>query len=318
MPAMGLRAPAKTWPAAGSAKISSLRFGRRAGTLTAFMDAERQKSEALYEFLAWLEVNKKRVAVGAAVVAIVIGVAWIARWYGAEKERKAGQALSAISLQPGPTEPVPADTADKLLKVAAEYPGTLAAIRAELIRASLLFTGGKYAEAEGAFSKFIREHPESRWVGQAYFGAAVSLDAQNKVNDAISKYEDFARRFSNDPNIDQARLNLGVLYEVANKPAEAAKEYDKIVKSASSASSMGYSPAQGEAQERQRRLLAKHPELAPVPTNRPPSTVALPAVPGTGAVSTVRSNLAPGTNVPFIIKPAPPAASPAAPAVPKK
>jgi tetratricopeptide (TPR) repeat protein len=282
------------------------------GTVHPFMDAAKQKTEALYEFLAWLEVNKKRVIAGAVVVAGVIGLVMFVNWYGKEKERKASEALSAIRLQASPTEPLPADTADKLLKVATDYAGTLAAVRAELIRAGMLFTGGKYTEAEAAFAKFIRDHPENRWVGQAYFGVAVSLDAQNKVNDATAKYEDFVRRFSNDPNVDQARLNLGVLYEAANKPAEAVKEYDKIVKA------MSYAPAQGEAQERQRRILAKHPELAPVQTNRPASAVTLPAVPGAGTAPTVRTNAVSGTNGPLIIKPVPPAASPAPAAAPKK
>jgi tetratricopeptide (TPR) repeat protein len=196
--------------------------------------------------------------------------------------------------------------------MAAEYSGTKAATRAELIRASLLFTGGKYADAETAFAQFIRDHAESRWVAQAYFGVATSLDAQNKTNDAIAKYEDFARRFSNDPNVDQARLNLGVLYEVANKPADALKEYDKIVKA------LSYSPAYGEAQERQRRLLAKHPELAPVPTNPPPAALTFPTPPGTGAVTRVLTNVVRGTNPPLIIKPAPPVSAPAPSAAPKK
>ncbi len=275
------------------------------------MDAEAQKSAALYEFLAWLEVNKKRVAIGAAFVAVVVGLVAFVSWYGQQKESKAGQALSAIRIQGTPTEPLPPDTADKLQKVISEYPGTLAAIRAELIRASLLFTSGKYAEAEAAFARFIQEHPENRWVGQAYFGVAVCLDAQNKVNEAIAKYEDFARRFSNDPNIDQARLNLGALYEGANKLPEAVKEYDKIVKSVS------YSPAYGEAQERERRLLIKHPELAPAPTNRPPAALTLP-LSGTNALPAAATNRVPGTNPPLIIRPAPAAGSPAPPIAPKK
>ncbi len=273
------------------------------------MDAEKQKSQALYEFLAWLEVNKKRVIVGAVVVAAAVGLAVFWNWYRNQRETNASEALSNVRLHTTPSEPLPADTADKLEKVATDFPGTQAATRAELIRASVLFGAGKYAEAEGAFAKYIRDHQESRWLGQAYFGVAVCLDAQNKVNDAIAKYEDFLRRFSNDPNADQARLNLGVLYEAANKPAEAAKEYDKIVKA------MSYSPAQGEAQERQRRLLAKHPELAPVPTNRPPTAVSLPNLPG--VMPTVGTNAASRTNLPLILKPAPPVA-PAPPAAPTK
>jgi len=43
-----------------------------------------------------------------------------------------------------------------------------------------------------------------------------------------------------------------------------------------------------------------------------------PPASATGAVATVRTNLRPATNLPLIIKPAPPVAAPAPPVLPEK
>jgi tetratricopeptide (TPR) repeat protein len=275
------------------------------------MDSETQKTETLYDFLGWLEVNKKRVAIGGGAVLLLVGLVAAVSWYKKQGEFRASEALSAIRIPISPAEAVAPDTLEKLEKLAADYSGTAAAARAELIRAGLLYAGARYADAQAAFEKFVRDHPESPWVSEAYYGVAVSLDAQNKTSDAISKYEDFARRFSTDPKIDQARLHLAMLLEAANKPAEAVKEYDKIVKATS------FSPAQGEAQERLRALYAKYPHL--VPSNPPPISPTPLTLPTTGAVSAVGSNALPATNRPLILQTnrpltpplTPPAASPA-------
>jgi tetratricopeptide (TPR) repeat protein len=269
------------------------------------MDSETRKTEPLYEFLGWLEVNKKQVAIGAGAVVLIIGAIVTVTWYKNQQEFRASEALSAVRVPYQPSEAASAETLGKLQKVSAEYSGTAAALRAELIRAGLLFSNGKYAEAQAAFEKYVRDHAESRWVPEAVFGVAVCLDAQNKTSDAIAKYEDFARRFSTDPNTDQARLHLATLYEATGKFADAIKEYDKIVKAPN------YSPSYSEAQERQALLLRKHPELAP--TNPPPVTPTLPPFARTNVVTPLRTNLAPATNVPLIFRTNPPAPQAEAP-----
>ncbi len=274
------------------------------------MDSETQKTDALYEFLAWLEVNKKRVAIGGGAVLVLAGLIATVVWYRGQAELKASEALSAIRVPANPSEPLPPDTLDNLQKFIAGHSGTAAAKRAELIRAGLLFTTGQYADAQGAFEKFIQQHAESPWISEAYYGSAVCLDALGKTNEAVAKYEDFARRFSTDPKIDQARFHLATLLESANRPADAVREYDRIVKATS------YSPSQGEAQDRLRKLLVKYPHLAPTNapspslTNAPLVTPALPKAAATGAVGVVKTNLAAATN---LLKLTPTTNPPAAP-----
>lgn len=255
------------------------------------MDSETHKTEPLYEFLAWLEVNKKRVIVGGVVLLAVIGIVTTVVWYKNQQEFAASEALSAVRLPYNPSEPVPPGTTEKLQQVADKFSGTAAASRAELIRAGLFYTDGKYPEAQAAFDKFLRDHPDSQWVANAVFGIAVSLDAQKKAPEAIAKYEDFARRYPTDPSADQARLQLASLLEASGKAKEALEQYEKITKTAG-ANPGGGSPYMGEAQERQRLLLSKHPELAPAPapTLAPPTT---PTVVRSNAPLMLRTNLVP-------------------------
>jgi outer membrane protein assembly factor BamD (BamD/ComL family) len=274
------------------------------------MDSETQKTDTLYELLGWLETNKQRVAVGGGAVLLLVGIVASVVWFKKQGEFRASEALSSIRIPVNPAEPLPPDTLDKLQKLSADYSGTAAATRAELIRAGLLYTSGKYSDAQAAFEKFLRDHPADTWISEAYYGVAVSLDAQNKANEAIAKYEDFTRRFSTDPKVDQARMHLATLLESVGKSAEAYKEYEKIAKATT------YTPAQGEAQERLRRLVAKYPNLAP--TNPPPTMPVLPSLQRTGVVASVQTNLIPVSNAPVMIKASPAAPTPLpAPAQPK-
>lgn len=269
------------------------------------MDSVTQKPDAGLEFLTWLEVNKKRVAIGGGVVLVAFGLLLTLNWYKKHHELEASKALTAVRVSLTGAEPVTDETIAQLRKVIADYSGTEAATRAELVLAGALYIQGKYAEAQTAFEAFSRNHPESPWHSQAFYGVAVCLDALGKTNEAIAKYEDFVRRFQTDANVDQARLQLASLLEVVGKQAEAFKEYDKILKA------QAYSPAYGEAQERHRRLLAANPFLAvsnaPVAPPKPASVTN--AV--SNVVAAVRTNLPATTN-----RPAAPAATNSRPAVP--
>ena len=273
------------------------------------MDSETKQTDSLYEFLAWFEVNKRRVAIGGAAALAAIGLVTTVIWYEKEKEFKASEALSNIRLPLLSSEAASKDAAEKLQKFSKDYSGTDASVRAELMRAGVLFGEGKYADAQGAFEAFHRAHPESPWVSEAIYGVAVCLDAQNKAPDAIDKYADFTRRYGSDPKADQARLHLATLYEANNKLKEALGEYDKITKS------MVYSPAMQEAQQRQNAIFSKHPELVPIPTNAPS---AQPSFSMTNLPPALRSNATPLMLRTNLIPGGKPAASNAAPAAATK
>jgi tetratricopeptide (TPR) repeat protein len=224
--------------------------------------------------------------------------------------------------------------------VASEHAGTRAAERALIQVGGYLFTDKKYAEAQAIFNRIIQEYGDGEWVPQAFLGVATCMDALGKTNEAIEEFEKLRKRFSNHPVIDEAKLPLARLYE-AQKPEEAYKLYDELVKSSPGNQMSGLS---AEAGLRKEDLKEKHPELAkldapilppqPMPTpgapnitnrqvftvtNRPtittnpPAQITLTNRPG-GATSQV-IRLSPPATKPDA--PAPPAPAPATPPNPK-
>src|SRR5689334_17716787 len=92
---------------------------------------EPARETDIYDLMAWFEVNKRKVGV-VVLAAVVIGFAIYTWTYlKGQKDLKASTALLDLRPSMGAstnTPPVPASSFDK---VAAEYPGTSAAERAE-------------------------------------------------------------------------------------------------------------------------------------------------------------------------------------------
>src|SRR6185503_5319265 len=86
---------------------------------------------------------------------------------------------------------------------------------------------------------------------------------------------EFTDRFSADPAVDQARLNLARLYERNNQPQLALEMLSKMT--ASNPQQQSYSPSAAEAQERIKTLIAKFPSL--MPSNPAPTMTPTPTPP---------------------------------------
>lgn len=264
-------------------------------------DAGTQRESDIYDVLAWLEVNKKRVAI-VAVVLVLIGFALSTlRYMKQQKEEKASGALLALKPTLTPQTNVPPPQASALLKVAQDYSGTSAAERARLLAASQFFTEGRYAEAEKEFSQFVRDFPGSPWVAQAAYGVAASQEAQNKVSEAQSAYQNVAAAYANSSVADDAKLALGRIYESQKKPDQALRIYNELM-----APKPGMAPGQGgnpQAYSRKESLLRAHPELntnllarpLPAPVLQPATNAAPPA---TNAAPITSAPAAQGTNAP--------------------
>jgi len=225
------------------------------------MESGTPPSAGFYDFLGWLDVNKKRVAIGAGILAIVGVILGFMVWQSGQQEINAEEALSSVRMPFSPMELPAVGTAEALVKVAEEYPKTLAAPKALLRAGSVYFDTGNFPKAQEQFDKFIRTYGETPWVPQAVYGIAASLDAQGKATEAIAKYNDFLRSYGTDPVADHARLSLARLYEQTKQPALALEALNKIMAGAQTAG--GMTPAAGEAQEKIRQLYAAHPTLIP-------------------------------------------------------
>jgi predicted negative regulator of RcsB-dependent stress response len=206
--------------------------------------------------LAWIEVNKKRLAMagGVAIFAIIVGALVVKQ--RAQREQSASEALSEVRLPFNPGAPLPPGVAEALNKVALDYKGTKAAARALLLSAGVLYQEGNYPESQARFQQVLQQYSDSPWTAEANLGIASALAAQGKTAEATTKYEEIRRRFANAPIIDVAKLALVRLY-ASQKPEEAFKLADEVLKSGGQSSGLAM-----EAGMLQEELLEKHPELA--------------------------------------------------------
>lgn len=209
-----------------------------------------------YQIANWFHKNQRRVIIGALVAFAIGAIIAIVAWHNGKVESDANAALMALpSTFGGPNVAHP--TASAFENVAKDYPGTPAGEQAEILAANVLFTDGKYPEAQQAFQKFTTDHPNSALAAQANLGIAASMEGAGKVTDAIAKYKDIISRYSSEPYItNPAKLTLARLLEEQNKPSDAMQYYDELARIQNQ-----YDPWAGEARERRELLLAKHPEL---------------------------------------------------------
>jgi len=227
------------------------------------MESDAPPSAGWYNFLGWLDVNRKRVAMIAGIVVIVGGVIAILVWRHSERETEAAEALSSVRMPFNPMDPVPPGTAEEFVKVAENYSKTPAAAQARLRAATLYFSAGQYDKAQDQLKKFLAEYGDTQWVPQAQFSMATCLEAQGKTADAIAKYNDFIRAYPNDPAADEARFNLVRLYENSNQPTQAIDLLTKMTNGLPQ-----FSPLIGEVQERLKAIYMKNPALMPAPAPR--------------------------------------------------
>ncbi len=247
------------------------------------MSSETTEKSAALEFLAWLEVNKKRVIIVAAVILVVGTAVATYRWHVADRELAANTALLKAQRTLERTTAKQAPSPDAFLRVAVDYPGTGAAGRARLLAAEAYFVAGKYTEARQQFETFLREAGGSPFAPTAAYGVAACLDAEAKTNEAVAAYQGVIASYAGSAVASQARWELGGLYEAQHNPAQAFRLYTELAgPGQQSAWSM-------EAAMRREELLRRHPELAP--TN-PPALTPLPApAAGTGLLSGALSNM---------------------------
>ena len=238
------------------------------------MDSDTTQTVALYKLIDWAVKNRQKIYFGVGAIIVVVAALAIVNARATSRETAANKELFGLQSLMGPTGGKTLPDPAGYLKVAADYPGTGAGERADLLASGLLFGSGKYAESQKQFEKFTTDYPESAFKAQAVFGIASALEAQGKATDAVAKYVEVTRTFSTDPVADPARLALARIYEVQNKPEEALKLYDIVTKPGA------MSVWSSEAGGRREILLQRNPKLAaaitPVVTSSNAAPIKLP------------------------------------------
>jgi tetratricopeptide (TPR) repeat protein len=235
------------------------------------MDAQTQSTDVYIRVLEWLHARRKPLVIGLGAVA-VIGLVWaIVAWKKGQDETDANKQFFAAPIEAGPrSAPV---SAQPLLELAKEYPGTTAGEYAQLLAGDELFNQEKYPEAYQQFSEFIESHPDSTLVPQAKVGVAASLEAEGKNSEAIAKYHDLILLYPSELNIiSPAKLTLARLYQEDNKPQQAFELYAELARMLGQ---NPYDPWASEAQERARLLVAAHPEFLKSQASAAPSGFSL-------------------------------------------
>lgn len=238
-----------------------------------------------YDLLAWAQAHSKQVIAGGVGLLVVIVAGYVVAW---ERHQQALSSNHALFAAAQPASPDEKPSVSALLQVADQYPGTSVAERALLLAAGRAYEEGNYAEAEKHFRAHREQFPDSLFAPIAALGVASSLDAQDKVDEAVTAYEQTIATWSHDPVADRARLALATLYEDQDQPADALRVYDQMT------DSMTFSEASFQATTRRQQLLAQHPELAPEPTNAPPAAAVAPVT--TNAPAATSNVVAGATN----------------------
>jgi tetratricopeptide (TPR) repeat protein len=217
---------------------------------------------------AWFESNRKPAIYGVVFLAAVGLIISFVVWHKDQKQLDAGEAFSNVAAGQFDGAIPMSGAVDAYLKVASQYPDSMAGARALLMAAASLFTEMKYPEAQAQFERFAREYPGSPFMGEALLGVGSCLEAQGKTDQAIAAYKDLITRHPSETVIPQAKFALAGLYEAQNKPEQARDLYEEVERAAA------YTSFGNEAGIRVEELNAKHPSLAPtvtpILTNAPP------------------------------------------------
>jgi len=195
------------------------------------MQAQDTTTLFLLKLWPWIEAKKTRLIGGAVIIAVAIFVISFFSYQHEQKEIAAGQALTQLSVTAG------GPTAEACLKIANEYPGTVAGQRAMLQGAAALYEAGRYPDAQAQFQKFLDAHSGSELAGQAALGVAASLDALGKPD--ATKYQAVVNSSTDPAIVSAAKFALGRIAESQGKLNEALGLFQEAA-GANPGSSLGY------------------------------------------------------------------------------
>jgi tetratricopeptide (TPR) repeat protein len=222
------------------------------------MTSEGIETNRTLEFLAWLEVNKKRLAISIVAAAVVISAIATVQWLSREKQRRASSALIAVQLKGMGVDETVKPVASDYEAVARDYAGTGAAARAQLLAAELHFSSGDYEEARRAFETAGGLLADEAFKAEAAFGVAASLDALGRLDEAVAAYEQVTLRHATAAVAGQARLVLAGIQESKGDLTQALRSYSELTNNVAS-------PWGSAAMQRCQEIFREHPEMAPAP-----------------------------------------------------
>jgi predicted negative regulator of RcsB-dependent stress response len=193
------------------------------------MQTQDAPAEFIFKLWPWLEANRKRLLFIGAGAAVVIFVWYFLATQREQKEQAAGQAYTQFQLSQPPSSSAQ-QVADGYLKIASQYAGTVAGQRARLQAAAILFSAGKYPDAQTIFQNFAATESGSSLQAAANLGVAACLEAQGKLDEALTKYNSVSSSYPNTNEATDARFAQGRILELQGKLNEALTYYQEIAR----------------------------------------------------------------------------------------
>jgi TolA-binding protein len=227
------------------------------------MELQDAPATYLFKLWPWIETNKVRIASGAGIILVAIGLASFLSWQREQKEITAGNAFTQLMIS-DLRNLTTVQQAGLYLKIARDFQGTAAGQRAFLQSATMLFEAGQYADAQTQFQQFLDQYPDNFFAGQAALGAAASLDAQGKFDPAATAYQRVINNYPDPLVANQARYSLAQIDEHQGKFTEALNLYQEVGRSDPN-SQLG-----AEAGMRMMELKMKQPSAPPAATTTAP------------------------------------------------
>jgi tetratricopeptide (TPR) repeat protein len=196
----------------------------------------------------WLIQRQKLIGIAAAVLILGgVGVA-IATEVSRNSEAKAAQALGqALAVLEKPVEgvepPQPGDTekpfptlaardqalVEELTKFRQEHGGTRSAVTAALSLGKAQFRLGKYAEAQTAFSDFLKGAPQNDPLrAGALEGQGYAFEAEKKYDEAIKAFEQMGSAGGGEYLVGMGDYHKGRMLILQDKKEEAAQVLSKV------------------------------------------------------------------------------------------
>jgi predicted negative regulator of RcsB-dependent stress response len=192
-----------------------------------YMQTQDASTEFLIKFWPWFEANRNRL-IGIAMVVGVILIGWyFVTTQSEQKAMAAGQAFTQLQLNLPPNSTAQ-QVSEAFLNIASQYSGTVAAQRAQLQAAAVMFSAGRYADAQALFQNFLSANNGSPLTPAAQLGVAASLESQNKTDDAITAYRVVTTSYPDAAEALPAKFSLGRLLESQGKLSEASSYYQEV------------------------------------------------------------------------------------------
>jgi predicted negative regulator of RcsB-dependent stress response len=236
------------------------------------MESQDTATDFVYKVWPQIEANKNKIIGGIIAIVAIVAIYSFVSWNREQSQVAAGEAMTQVllSLKPGATLQ---EVSHSYLAVAEDHSGTMAAQRALLQGATVLFSQGDYTNAQKYFQQYLDAHPDDTFSALATLGVAKCYAAENKINDAVGEYQRVINDFSDAQSQTEARFALAQINMQAGNYTEAIRLFQQV------AQAEQYGALGTEAAEYAYELHFKVPQPAAAPSSAPAKTPAATATP---------------------------------------